>query len=164
MPSTQFRMVDQTVETASEVCLDPNGEAPIRTTDYSNNCHQSDLKRIGCWNGCVYLPHGSLWMHPSHRIMLWLLVFPGMELCDGVSGLILDLHPANERRRYFVTTSLSGWEQTWNRPWVWGLFRHESRQSNGRLLTSCGHFVNSPHSLVVYICIGPYELGHHCFR
>ena len=27
------------------------------------------------------------------------------------SGLILSLRPANERRRYFVTTSLIGWEQ-----------------------------------------------------
>ena len=27
-------------------------------------------------------------------------------------GLILDLRPANERRRYFVTTSLIGWAQT----------------------------------------------------
>ena len=25
------------------------------------------------------------------------------------TGLILGLHPANERRRYFVTTSLTGW-------------------------------------------------------
>ena len=28
------------------------------------------------------------------------------------SGLILGLHPANERRRYFVTTSLIGWVHT----------------------------------------------------
>ena len=27
-------------------------------------------------------------------------------------GLILGLRPANERRRYFVTTSLIGWAQT----------------------------------------------------
>ena len=30
---------------------------------------------------------------------------------DDVSGLILDLRPANERRRYFVTPSLIGWVQ-----------------------------------------------------
>ena len=29
-----------------------------------------------------------------------------------MSGLILGLRPANERRRYFVTTSFIGWEQT----------------------------------------------------
>ena len=37
----------------------------------------------------------------------------GGELCARLwySGLILGLHPANERRRYFVTTSLIGWTQ-----------------------------------------------------
>ena len=29
-----------------------------------------------------------------------------------VSGLILGLRPANERRRFKVTPSLNGWEQT----------------------------------------------------
>ena len=29
-----------------------------------------------------------------------------------VSGLILGLHPANEKQRYFVTLSLIGWAQT----------------------------------------------------
>ena len=29
-----------------------------------------------------------------------------------ISGLILGLHPANERRRYKVTLSLIGWVQT----------------------------------------------------
>ena len=29
----------------------------------------------------------------------------------GIAGLILGLHPANKRRRYFVTTSLTGWAQ-----------------------------------------------------
>ena len=31
-------------------------------------------------------------------------------------GLILGLHPANERRCYFVTTSLIGWVQVYNHP------------------------------------------------
>ena len=30
--------------------------------------------------------------------------------------LILGLRQANDRRRYFVTTSLIGWAQTWNQP------------------------------------------------
>ena len=34
------------------------------------------------------------------------------------SGLILGLRPANERQRYFVTTSLIGWAQIWNQPWL----------------------------------------------
>ena len=34
------------------------------------------------------------------------------------AGLILGLHPANERRRYKVTPSLIGWAQTWNQSWM----------------------------------------------
>ena len=34
-----------------------------------------------------------------------------LELIDR-TGLILGLHPANERRRYKVTLSLIGWAQT----------------------------------------------------
>ena len=33
------------------------------------------------------------------------------------TGLILCLGPANERRCYFVTTSLIDWVQAWNQPW-----------------------------------------------
>ena len=36
-----------------------------------------------------------------------------------ISGLILDLHSANGRRRYEVTPSLIGWAQTQNQPWIW---------------------------------------------
>ena len=45
-----------------------------------------------------------------------------------VSGLILGLRSANERRRYFITTSLMGWVQALNQPcclfagdlnWLW---------------------------------------------
>ena len=31
--------------------------------------------------------------------------------------LILDLRPANKRRRYVVTTSLIDWAQAWDQPW-----------------------------------------------
>ena len=34
------------------------------------------------------------------------------------SELILGLRPANERRRYFVTTSLIGWVHAWNQPCI----------------------------------------------
>ena len=33
------------------------------------------------------------------------------------TGLIVGLHPANERRCYKVTSSLIGWAQTYNQPW-----------------------------------------------
>ena len=35
------------------------------------------------------------------------------------SGLILGLHPANERRHYKVTLSLIGWAQTQNQRCKW---------------------------------------------
>ena len=34
-----------------------------------------------------------------------------------MSGLILGLHPANDKHCYKVTPSLIGWAQTWNQPW-----------------------------------------------
>ena len=34
-----------------------------------------------------------------------------IQFTDTYTGLILGLHPANERRRYFVTASLIGWAQ-----------------------------------------------------
>ena len=40
-------------------------------------------------------------------------------LSPSVSELILDLCPANERRRYFVTTALIGWVQAYNQPSVY---------------------------------------------
>ena len=39
--------------------------------------------------------------------------------CTVYAGLILGLRPANERRRYFLTTSLFGWAQTLNQPCLW---------------------------------------------
>ena len=38
------------------------------------------------------------------KVIFWFQV-------DFISGLILSLHPANERRRYFITISLIGWAQ-----------------------------------------------------
>ena len=50
---------------------------------------------------------------PPHRISHNL--FPAEAMCERkinrIAGLILGLGPANERRRYFVTTSLIDWVQ-----------------------------------------------------
>ena len=35
-----------------------------------------------------------------------------------IAVLIIDLRPANRRRRYKVTSSLIGWGQTWNQPCI----------------------------------------------
>ena len=65
-----------------------------------------------------------------------------------VTGLILGLCPANERRRYKVTPSLIGWAQTWNEPCVimmqvvamhpqgkknWGQFQYKDCLSGYRI-------------------------------
>ena len=44
---------------------------------------------------------------------------PGLPFAAYVSGLILGLRPANGRRCYFTTTSLIGWVQAQNQPYIW---------------------------------------------
>ena len=46
-----------------------------------------------------------------------------MGYAGRLSGLVLGLRPANERRRYFVTTSLIGWVQAKNRPCLYWFIR-----------------------------------------
>ena len=48
---------------------------------------------------CIATPHGPPWKRLYAR-------------------LILGVRPANERRCYFVTTSLIGWVQTYNQPYL----------------------------------------------
>ena len=51
-------------------------------------------------------------MYAKYGRDLVALVYGDLMTSDIHAGLILGLHPANERRRYFVTTSLIGWVQT----------------------------------------------------
>ena len=53
----------------------------------------------------------------SLQVFKLLFCIMGLKLNQS-AGLILGLRPANERRRYKVTSSLIGWAQTWNQPWV----------------------------------------------
>ena len=51
----------------------------------------------------------------KHRVRFDSLSAGQVRMKDNLiatAGLILDLHPANERRRYKVTPSLIGWAQT----------------------------------------------------
>ena len=68
---------------------------------------------------------GDLRRHRAHYDVIAMSRFAPSQwetvlLCNDVSligaGLILGLRPANERRRYFVTTSLIGWAQAENQP------------------------------------------------
>ena len=72
---------------------------------------------------CFYISSNLIWF----GYVTWDLGLPGMWhlVCwlkimsthdtwhiSWISGLILGLHPANERRRYKVTPSLNGWAQS----------------------------------------------------
>ena len=52
----------------------------------------------------------------SHKLNIWVCI----------SGIILCMHPANERWCYSVTPSLIGWAQTQNDPWYFFLIFHYS--------------------------------------
>ena len=54
-----------------------------------------------------------------------ILLFKCMTNATQCTGLILGLHPANERRRYEVTSSLICWAQTENQPWCFRLGAHK---------------------------------------
>ena len=76
----------------------------------------TNVARRSCpnWARHVNLPS------PSQRITWKVRGIPAHVRCLPVeedAGLILGLHPANERRRYFGTTSLIGWVQALNQPW-----------------------------------------------
>ena len=53
----------------------------------------------------AFLPRGMIWTTCINSVLR------NDRKCKYISELILGLHPANERRRYFVTTSLIGWAQ-----------------------------------------------------
>ena len=53
-----------------------------------------------------------------HSYVLNVLPY-GPMLCFplGIAGIILCMHPVNERRRYIVTSSLIDWSHKQNNPW-----------------------------------------------
>ena len=74
------------------------------------------------WAMTVRKPRESPYRLPACQIKAWFIWYTSPD-----TGLILGLHPANERRRYFVTTSLIGWGKPRNSPviyflginWMW---------------------------------------------
>ena len=51
------------------------------------------------------------WKSVAHHATKWGIRDPHESGGQGIAGLIQGLPPANERQRYFVTTSLTGWAQ-----------------------------------------------------
>ena len=71
----------------------------VYNDNISRVLYRKEVSRAGRSN---YIPH-----------VLWgVIAVPVLD----TSGLILGLRPANERRRYFVTTSLIDWAQAENQP------------------------------------------------
>ena len=72
------------------------------------------------WEMALLCNNVSHWLGTSLQSALWGTDSRGQPLQAAsfllTTGLCLGLRPANERRRYFVTTSLIGWAQTSNQP------------------------------------------------
>ena len=65
------------------------------------------------WPQCVKLHTLTVWAQLcAYHFYVGYWMLSG----DGSAGLILGLHPANERWRHFVTTSLIGWVEAKNQP------------------------------------------------
>ena len=54
---------------------------------------------------CIYIYVALIFLQIIHNK-------PNIKKTYDITGLILGLRPANEKRRYFVTPSLNGWAQT----------------------------------------------------
>ena len=63
------------------------------------------------WAPLSWHKHGGCWW-PGDYLTADNQQPPCWSMAMGITGLILGLRPANERRRYFLTTSLIGWAQT----------------------------------------------------
>ena len=64
-------------------------------------------------SGCLFVSYSSIYILPLWLCIVYKIVSHRTTLqwhsTWSYAGLILGLHPANERRCYFVTTSLIGW-------------------------------------------------------
>ena len=103
----------------------------------------------------------SLWVDPSwwrhHSTCIWyidpVIIFSHLRCykhyyrIDRCTRLILDLHPANERQRYFVTASLIGWVQAYNHPWCSTCITHCILQLEILIISYLWFFSFSDHCL-----------------
>ena len=96
---------------------------PYRKWDWARNSIL--MKMIDVW--ILFSNHWNrslfFYMWNGRPVSGLSFVNDGILVCatQHMTGLILDLHPANERRRYKVTPSLIGWAQTQNQS-----YRHAS--------------------------------------
>ena len=78
-----------------------------------------------------------------------------------ISGMILGLRPANERRCYFVTTFLIGWVQAENQPWICTSYVTHRQYTMFMIGRGVGNMLTHLR-LVPQICV--IESGHHWLK
>ena len=74
---------------------------------------------------CMKLQEAAVHAYPTYFCHILEIKLLMIHMCISLTifsrihstGQILGLPPANERRRYFVITSLIGWAQALNQPW-----------------------------------------------
>ena len=81
-------------------------------------------------------------------------------MCHMRSGLIPRLHPANERRRYKVTTSVIGWAQIQNQPCEMTCRHHHQtlRLSSFDITSLCLKYVSDLHPHTTQLGVFPYNV------
>ena len=71
-----------------------------------------------------------------------------------ITGFILGLRPANERRSYFVTMSFIGWAQTWNQPCIRTLLKRSNLIASRNVIawesTTAPEYADTHYSLQKY--------------
>ena len=72
-----------------------------------------DVTRVTEWR-CLSLAMGKPRISPEGSSIVVLAVMAAIQH----AGIILYMLPANERRRYIVTSSVIGWAHTQNDPWT----------------------------------------------
>ena len=98
---------------------------PRQSTIISGNMEHTLLSGNPTWILYRYLRsysvcafrYGTLWLLYIHRGIMWRQGTRNVS-CSMTPGIILCTRPANERRRYIVTSSLIDWVHTQNDPWT----------------------------------------------
>ena len=80
--------------------------APVMSSEFCSS-DMSDVVIVVKWVRCCHCREGSFNDISDAIIVLDLFIITTLS----ITGLILGLRPANERRRYFVKASLIGWVQ-----------------------------------------------------
>ena len=107
--SQSISLLSQSISSSPNLCVNQLTDLRMHASVNldiigSNNCLSSVWRQDITWTISDWLPNG-----PSETNFSKLWINTISRYC--IAGLILVLRPANERRCYFVTTSLISWAQ-----------------------------------------------------